>query len=283
MGVEAQRPRRDRAEHVLAVLHVDQGAGVGLQRVLQHRLLEHHLGVDPLAAALEEVDRRRLLVDAVVARQGDAGHAGRRLDQLAHDPVAGDRRHVHPHGVAGLEAEAQIDRGAERLRLDLGQLEVAAVFLGQSTYLAVVLLDPVEELPRLLNARGPERRRTRHADVLNANRRSTRGRDRPATTVDAGQKSPFGRRHRHPDLLARGDGVAGDLQRTADTERDLRDADKVLAVTRRGPLSVQRVVTDVLQLGAGQPLDRLAANRRLLLGREIRRQSVQPTSPLDDR
>ena len=122
VGVEAQRAGGDRAQEVLAVLHLDEAAGVGLQDVVEDRGVEEDLGVDALAAPLLEVDVGRLLVHAVVARQADAGHAGRRLDQLVDHPVAGDGRHVHAHGVAGVEAEAEEDRGAEGVGAHVEQL-----------------------------------------------------------------------------------------------------------------------------------------------------------------
>ena len=74
--------------------------------------------------------RGRLLVHAVVARQADAGHAGGRLDEVVDRAVAGDGHHVHAHGVAGVEAEAEEDRGAEGEGADLEEPQVAAGALG---------------------------------------------------------------------------------------------------------------------------------------------------------
>ena len=66
--VEAHGARGDRAEKVLPILNLDERACRRLEDSAQHGGLEDDFREDPLAPSFVEVDRRRLLVDAVVAR-----------------------------------------------------------------------------------------------------------------------------------------------------------------------------------------------------------------------
>ena len=201
VSVVSLRPGGDRAEQVLAVLHLDEIDGIGLERAAQDILVEHHLGEQPLAAPLLEVDRGRLLVDAVVARQRHALGAGRRLDQVGDDAVAGEGRHVHPHGVARLETEAQEDRGREGEGAYVGEPQEAAGRLGDLADLLLVIADPGEEAARLGQRPGAEDRRAGHADVLGVDLGAAGGADRRAAAVGARHQRALGGRERYVDLL----------------------------------------------------------------------------------
>ena len=74
VGVEAHGAGGDRAQQVLAVLAPRPARAPSILSVRSSGSpTQLDLGVDALAAALLEVDRGRLLVDAVVARERDAG------------------------------------------------------------------------------------------------------------------------------------------------------------------------------------------------------------------
>jgi hypothetical protein len=282
VGVEAERARRDRAQEVLPVLHLDQVAGGGLEIVVEDRRFEQDLGVDALAAALLEVDGRRLLVHAVVAREADAGNSRARLDQLVDRPVAGDGRHVHAHGIAGVEPETEEDRGAEGVGADLQEPQVPARRFGQPLEVVLVVMDPLQELLRLDDAGGAEDGRPGHPHVLDPHHRAAGLADRRATPVGAGHEGGLGRGHGDVDLLVV-HVLAPHAQRPHDPHRDLGDADEVLAVPMGGALDVQRVVADVRQRGPRHLLERVPADLRGLLGGEVLGQLVEPALSLDQR
>ena len=273
LRVPAHGAGHDRPHQVLAEIDLDQRARRRLERALERLAAQLDLGVDALAAAFLEVDRRRLLVDADVAGEGDADDAGRRRDQLVHRAIARDRHHVHAHGVAGLEAEAQEDRGAHRARLDFEQTQEAAGALGHAADVLVVSGDPGQERVGLLDAGGAEHRRARHADVLDVDDRAAGAADRGAAAVDAREQRALGGGERHRHLVV--DVLAAHAHRPHDSHRDLRRADQVLAVTGGGALGVHREPRDVLERDSGRLLEREAADLGRLGRRELARELME--------
>jgi hypothetical protein len=251
-------PRFDtwRAEHQL---------GVRPHHALDHGVRDHRLGDDALAARVQHVHLRALLVGREVRLEEvvlDARVVG-------HDPLAGGlrrlARQVLARCVAGRVVEAREQHAAGAVLLDLDQAARACRFLGGRLDLVEVLAQPEAELARLARALEQERRRALHAVVQDRGRHAAALVEQAHAAVVRSDERALGCRQRNVELALRV--LAVHEQRPRQADRYLRDTEELLDVAGQSR-RVERVVRHVLQLGARHLLDEIGT-RLLRLARVV--------------
>lgn len=228
MCIESSNNARHRAPNqVLLRVHIAQALHRRLEHALHHLARNDRLRDDALAAPLDPVDRRRLLVRAVVARQREHDHVGELLPDDLERLLSRLRDHVHAHRVTRPGREPYEERPPGECTLDPLQTSEARCRIKCFLDLRVALLglDERHGFRSADNGWEVNGRTTSHAISCEDSGDTSASVERLAATRAGCDKRAFGGGHR--------DGVhqTVNLERTSDTEGKGEITDDILAAS----------------------------------------------------
>ena len=235
-----------------------------MQHLFDQLSRQRYLGDHPLAAGMEAVQGRVLLVGVQVRGKDEVLEPVR---VLVDDPPARLvhrlRHHVLAGGVTGGEVEAEKAHPAQRVLLDVAKLAESGRLLGLGLDGGEALIDPVAEVACGPGVAEHEDGCPLHGVVDDRRRDSTRFAGDPHASAVAGDQSALGGCQRHEVLSARV--LAVNEQRAGEPQGHLGHAAEALHVPGYNA-GIEREGGDVIEACARLRAHHLAPRRRGLTG-----------------
>ena len=226
MGIESSNRASHRTAHqILLRVQIHQGRDSRLQYRLDHVTGNDRLRDHALPSTLNPVDRSRLLVRAIVARQRQHDHARVMLLHNLKRLFSALGNHVHAHRITRRRREPNKERPTSHGGLQALQLRKPRGALERllERFISVLRVDPQLRIGGHRDRREINGRSTCHAILDEDSGHSSTGVERFAASGSRRDEGAFSGSHGY------GIQVAVDVERSRDTEGQRNVADNVFA------------------------------------------------------